>query len=162
MEANAVSFRVSKNETIIVSALIQWNIGEVQWLQASYPASGTGVVRVIDPDMNLDPDAIDKFKVDVWSDSDAGGINLTLTETNEATGIFEGTVFFTTIDESSGHRLRVSPGDIITAEYEDNTLPDPFQPADELDLTATSLIEIPDFTPTVELDQKVYSWTDKV
>ena len=66
--------------------------------------------------------------------------DLTVTETNEATGIFEGTVFFTVTDESSGHRLRVSEGDTITAEYEDNTLPDPYTTADELDITGTSLI----------------------
>ncbi|RDJ31689.1 MAG: hypothetical protein DWQ18_05560 [Crenarchaeota archaeon] len=135
-----VSFEFSEDETVVGSALIRWNIGEVQWLEASYPAKGTGVVRVVDPDMNLDPEAVDNFDVDVWSDSDAGGIDLTVTETNEATGIFEGTVFFTTTDESSGHRLRVSEGDTITAEYEDNTLPDPYTTADELDITGTSII----------------------
>jgi hypothetical protein len=135
-----VSFEFSEDETVVGSALIRWNIGEVQWLEASYPASGTGVVRVIDPDMNLDPEAVDNFDADIWSDSDAGGIDLTVTETNEATGIFEGTVFFTITDESSGHRLRVAEGDTVTAEYEDNTLPDPYTTADELDVTATSLI----------------------
>ncbi|KKM89152.1 hypothetical protein LCGC14_1251520, partial [marine sediment metagenome] len=135
-----VSFEFSEDETVVGSALVRWNIGESQWLEASYPASGTGVVRVVDPDMNLNPEAVDNFDVDVWSDSDAGGIDLTVTETNEATGIFEGTVFFTTTDESSGHRLRVSEGDTITAEYEDNTLPDPYTTADELDITGTSLI----------------------
>jgi len=135
-----VSFEFSDGETVLGSALIRWNIGEVQWLEASYPASGTGVVRVIDPDMNLNPESVDNFNVDVWSDSDAGGIDLTITETNEATGIFEGTVFFTVTDQSSGHRLRVAEGDTVTAEYEDNTLPDPYTTADELDITATSLI----------------------
>ena len=135
-----VSFEFSEDETVVGSALIRWNIGEVQWLEASYPASGTGVVRVVDPDMNLDPESVDNFDVDVWSDSDAGGIDLTVTETNEATGIFEGTVFFTVADESSGHRLRVAEGDTITAEYEDNTLPDPYTTADELDITGTSII----------------------
>jgi hypothetical protein len=135
-----VSFEFSEDETVVGSALIRWNIGEVQWLEASYPASGTGVVRIVDPDMNWDPEAVDNFDADVWSDSDAGGIDLTVTETNEATGIFEGTVFFTVTDESSGHRLRVSEGDTITAEYEDNTLPDPYTTADELDITGTALI----------------------
>jgi hypothetical protein len=102
-----VSFEFSEDETVVGSALIRWNIGEAQWLEASYPASGTGVVRIIDPDMNWNPESVDNFKVDVWSDSDAGGIDLTVTETNEATGIFEGTVFFTVQNESSGHRLRV-------------------------------------------------------
>ncbi|MCV0373144.1 MAG: hypothetical protein K5793_06275 [Nitrosarchaeum sp.] len=135
-----VSFEFSEDETVVGSALIRWNIGEVQWLEASYSAKGTGVVRVIDPDMNLNPEAVDNFRVDVWSDSDAGGISLTVTETNEATGIFEGTVFFTVTDQSSGHRLRVAEGDTVTAEYEDNTLPKPYTTADELDITATTLI----------------------
>jgi hypothetical protein len=135
-----VSYEFSEDETVVGSALIRWNIGEVSWLEASYPASGTGVVRVIDPDMNLNPEAVDNFDADVWSDSDAGGIDLTVTETNEATGIFEGTVFFTTTDESSGHRLRVAEGDTVTAEYQDNTLPDPYTTADELDITGTAFI----------------------
>ena len=135
-----VSFEFSEDETVVGSALIRWNIGEVQWLEASYPASGTGVVRVIDADMNLDPESVDNYSVDIWSDSDAGGIDLTVTETNEATGIFEGTVFFTVANDSSGHRLRVAEGDTVTAEYEDNTLPEPYTTADELDITATTLI----------------------
>jgi hypothetical protein len=135
-----VSFEFSQDETVVGSALIRWNIGEVQWLEASYPAKGTGVVRVIDPDMNLNPESVDNFNINTWSDSDAGGIDLTVTETNEATGIFEGTVFFTTTDESSGHRLRVAEGDTVTAEYEDNTLPAPYTTADELRITATTLI----------------------
>jgi hypothetical protein len=136
----SVSFEFSEDETVVGSSLIRWNIGEVQWLEASYPATGTGVVRVVDPDMNLDPEAVDNFRVDVWSDSDAGGIQLTVTETNEATGIFEGTVFFTVSDESSGHRLRVAEGDTVTAEYEDNTLPDPYTRKDNLDILGTTLI----------------------
>jgi hypothetical protein len=135
-----VSYEFSEDETVVGSALIRWNIGEVSWLEASYPASGTGVVRVIDPDVNLNPEAVDNFDVDVWSDSDAGGIDLTVTETNEATGIFEGTVFFTTTDDSSGHRLRVAEGDTVTAEYRDETLPDPYTTADELDITGTAFI----------------------
>ena len=135
-----ISFEFNEDETVVGSALIRWNIGEVSWLEASYPATGTGVVRIVDPDMNLNPESVDNFKVDVWSDSDAGGIDLTVSETNEATGIFEGTVFFTVTDESSGHRLRVAEGDTITAEYEDNTLPDPYTTADELEVTGTSII----------------------
>ena len=135
-----VSFEFTEDETVVGSALIRWNIGEVSFLEASYPATGQGIVRVIDPDMNLNPEAIDNFDIDVWSDSDAGGIDLTVTETNEATGIFEGTVFFTVTDESSGHRLRVAEGDTVTAEYSDNTLPNPYTTADELQVSATTFI----------------------
>jgi hypothetical protein len=135
-----VSFEFTEDETVVGSALIRWNIGEVQFLEASYPATGQGVLRVVDPDLNLNPEAVDNFDVDVWSDSDAGGIDLTVTETNEATGIFEGTVYFTVTDESSGHRLRVAEGDTVTGEYEDNTLPSPYTTADEIEVTATTFI----------------------
>ena len=135
------------------AALIICNIGEVQWLETSYPNSGTGVVRVTDPDMNLDPENVDNFVINVWSDSDAGGINLTVSETNDATGIFEGTIFFSTIHGSSGHRLMIAEGDTVTAEYEDNTLPDPYTTADELDITATSLISSPKIILSGDLDE---------
>ncbi|MDA1125290.1 MAG: hypothetical protein O3C04_06590, partial [Crenarchaeota archaeon] len=135
-----ISYEYNEDEVVVGSALIRWNVGEVQWLESSYPATGNGVVRVIDPDMNWDPENVDSFKVNVWSDSDSGGIRMTISETNEATGIFEGTVSFTVDSESSGHRLRVAEGDSITAEYEDNTLPDPYTKSDDLDITGTALI----------------------
>ena len=135
-----MQFDYSEDVTIVGSAEIQWNMGKTTWLKASYPDSGTGVVRVTDPDMNWNPEAVDNFYIDVWSDSDAGGIDLAVSETNRNSGIFEGTVFFTTTDESSGHRLRVAEGDTITAEYEDNTLPNLHAPEDELDISDTSII----------------------
>ena len=136
----SVSFKYSEGETVSSSALIRWNVGEVQWLEASYPASGSGIVRVIDPDMNLNPEAVDNFDVTVWSDSDGGGIDLTVTETNAATGIFEGTVFFGVGVDTSGHRLRVVEGDTVTAQYYDNTLPAPFKETERVRVGATTLI----------------------
>ena len=151
-----VFFEVSDDRYILATAPIIWSTGTTEWLEKSYDvtgrwvdkkydAMGTGVVRVTDADMNLDPEKFDEFFIDVWSDSDAGGIDLKVTETAKENGIFEGTVFFTTTGESSEHSLRVSGGDTITAEYEDNTLPAPHTTADELDITAESKIhKIPD------------------
>lgn len=135
-----VSFEYTENQTVLGSAPIRWNIGKVQWSEPNYIASEAGIVRVIDPDMNLNPEAIDNFNIDVWSDSDAGGIDLTVTETGEMTGVFEGIVFFTTTNESSGSRLLVTQGDTITAEYEDNTLPNPYAVADQLNVSNVSTI----------------------
>ncbi len=162
-----VSFEFAENVLAVASALIRWNTGEVQWLESSHHASGTGVVRVTESDLNLDPDAIDTLNVNVRSDSSVRGIDLTVTETDQATGIFEGTVNFTTTGESSGTTLRVTEGDTITAEYEDHTLPDPYTTADTLGITATSQIQGTATTTiqngvTVEFDQPVYTWTDKV
>ena len=117
-----------------------FSIGQVQWSDATYSVSDIGVVRVVDPDMDLAPNIVDKFGISVWSDSDAGGIDITVVETGDATGIFEGNVFFTTAAESSGNRLEVSEGDTITSEYRDNTLPDTYTTADGLDIVATSVI----------------------
>ena len=136
----SVSYEYSEDETVFTSSIIRWNIGDVQWLEASYPASGTGVLRVIDPDMNLNPEAVDNFDVNIASNTDASGITLTVTETNEATGIFEGTVFFTTTGGSSGHRLRVSEGDTVTADYGDGTLPSPYTANDSVSITSTTII----------------------
>jgi hypothetical protein len=130
----------TETNSIESSVSVTWNMGKVQWDKASHLSEEEGIVTVTDPDMNLNPDRIDVFKIDVWSDSDAGGIALTVTETGDATGIFKGMVSFTATDESSGHRLRVSLGDTITAEYEDNTLPNPHSPADEIDIISKSKI----------------------
>lgn len=102
-------------------SLITSHVGLMQWTVSSYFGTEDGVIQIIDPDMNLNSDRIDAFNVDVWSESDDGGIDLVLTETDESTDIFEGTVTFTTTDESSGHRLRVSPGDIVQAKYLDGS-----------------------------------------
>ena len=143
LEANnddglTVSFQFTDRETSTASALIRWNIGEVEWVQGASSANGNGIIRVIDPDMNLNPETINNFSIDVWSDSDLGGIDLTVTETGQATGVFEGYVTFTTGDQSSGHKLRVAEGDFVTARYEDNTLPKPYTRADELKISAST------------------------
>ena len=133
----SVSFEYSDSESpLVASALIRWNVGEVQWLEASYAATGSGIVRVIDPDANLNPDAVDNLDVVAYSETFLGGITLTVTETQEASGIFEGTVEFDPDEASQGHRLQVTEGDIVTAEYDDFTLPD----NDDLTITATTLI----------------------
>jgi len=136
----SVSFEYSRDRIVTGSALISWNTGEVKWLQSNYPAGGKGILQVFDPDMNLNPKAIDKFEASVWSDSDSGGIKLTMTETGESTGVFEGTVYFTADFQSSGNRLHVSDGDTVTAEYVDRTLPYPHSPSDQLRMVATTSV----------------------
>ena len=136
----SVSFDYSDSEApLVASALIRWNVGEVQWLEASYAATGSGIVRIIDPDMNINPDAVDNLDVVVYSETFIGGIDLTVTETQEASGIFEGTVEFDPESASDGHRLQVTEGDIVTAAYDDETLPKPDN-GDTLEITATALI----------------------
>ena len=139
---------------------------KIRWLESSYPTTGTGVVRITDPDMNLDSKAVDNFDVDVWSDSDLAGIDLTVTETDSDTGIFEGTIFFSTNDESSGHRLRVAEGETISVKYEYSALPDLHTSTDDLDMISTASIQgiyNPDNADKrITLDKTNYTWTDRV
>ncbi len=135
-----VSFEYSRDQTVTGSALIQWNIGKITWLQPNYALDGQGVVQITDPDMNLNPKVVDSFDTNVSSGSDSSGIKLKMVETGDSTGIFEGTVFFSNDLASSGSRLHVSNGDVVSAEYVDRTLPTPHSPSDQLRITATTSI----------------------
>ncbi|MGI0027207.1 MAG: choice-of-anchor U domain-containing protein [Nitrosopumilaceae archaeon] len=137
----SVSFQ-TLNQTVVAFAPIHWNVGNVTWLESSYPSNGQGVLQIVDPDMNLNPNAIDRFYTNTWSDSDSGGIKFNMTETGSNTGIFQGTVYFTTNFQSSGNRLHVAEGDTVTGEYQDRTLPAPYTPAYQLRLTSTTLVGI--------------------
>jgi len=80
------------------------------------------------------------YTVDIYSDSDNGGLSLVMNETDEDTGVFEGTVFFTSDGATSGSSLRVSEGDTVTAEYSDKTLPEPYTDSDTLTVASTLTI----------------------
>jgi plastocyanin len=122
---------------VMGTAMIRWNIGEIQWLETNYSVNESGKIRIIDADLNLNTFR-DSVSANVYSDSDPNGIYITLTETGDASGIFEGKVSFT--KSRSGMGLFVDGGDAITAVYLDDTLPDPYTPYDELDITAVSSI----------------------
>lgn len=133
-----VSFEYNRDTVVTGSGLVRWNTGAIQWPQQNYPVGSQATVQITDPDMNLNPDAVDKFDTNVWSDSDSGGIKLAMTETGPNTGVFQGTVYFTTDLSSAGSRLHVSAGDTVTAEYTDTTLPLPHSPSDQQRITATT------------------------
>ena len=48
---------------------------------------------------------------------------VTVTETQDASGIFEGTVIFPPADQSPGHRPGVAKGDTVTARHGEHALP---------------------------------------
>jgi predicted secreted protein with PEFG-CTERM motif len=91
---------------------------KLKWDEELYPSDDIAQIQVMDKDMNLDDKKIDFFDIHVWSDTDHNGIELTITETNNDSGIFEARVFFTTKDESSGARLLVE--DAVYAEHKSN------------------------------------------
>ena len=134
----SVSFQ-TQNHAVVATAPIHWGIGKITWLKSSYPTGSNGTCRIVDPDMNLDPRAVDKFNTNVWSSTDSGGIILPMTETGNSTGIFQGIVSFTN-STSSGNRLHVNLNDTVTCEYKDRTLPSPYAPIDQLRLTSNTVI----------------------
>ena len=135
-----VSYEYTDGSVSLASALIAWNIGEISFSDSSVSPGGSTVVTLIDGDLDKNPDVIDTKTANVFSDSDSGGISITLHETGEATGTFETTVFFTADDKSTGSLLRVSEGDTVTVEYTDQSLPEPYEQSDTLTFAATTTV----------------------
>ena len=125
---------------VVASASVAFNVSEASFDTSTASAGGSAVLTVADADENTNSAIIDTFTVAVFSDSDNGGFTLTLSETDEDTGVFEGTVFFTADAATSGSSLRVSEGDTVTAEYSDKTLPEPYTDSDSLTVASTLTI----------------------
>ena len=141
-DAVSVSFEAAEGITIVNSAPITWNLGTVKFDKLSYTSNNmTADVIVNDQDMNVIHNKQNTVNVDVFSDSDSGGITITAVETDTNTGIFAGHITLTEKDESSGDRLFVSEGDNLHARYTDRTAPEPFSIRDEVDIEATSSFE---------------------
>ena len=136
----SVSYEYTDNVVVVASASVAFNIAEASFDTSSASAGGSAVLTVTDADENTNDAIIDTFTAAVFSDSDNGGFTLTLNETDEDTGVFEGTVYFTSTDATSGSNLRVSEGDTVTAEYDDKTLPEPYTDSDDLTVASTLTI----------------------
>ena len=135
-----VSYEYTDGSVSLASALIAWNIGEISFSDSSVSPGGSTTVTLVDGDLDKDPDVINTKSLNAFSDSDSGGITITLHETGEDTGVFETTVFFTADDKSTGSLLRVSEGDTVTVEYTDQTLPEPYEQSDTLTFAATTTV----------------------
>jgi len=138
-----LSFEFAPNVILTESISISWNEGKVEFDNDYYFTNSTVKVRVIDPDMNLNPELVDKVVVEVTSDSDSAGIQVNAIETGTSSGIFEGTFSLSSNQGSSGQRLFAVMGDSIYAKYKDATLPSPYSVQDTLDIIAKSTIESP-------------------
>jgi len=136
----SVSYEYTDSVVVVASASVAFNIAEAGFDTSSASAGGSAVFTVTDADENTNSAIIDTFTAAVFSDSDNGGFTLTLSETDEDTGVFEGTVFFTADGATSGSSLRVSEGDTVTAEYSDTTLPEPYTDSDSLTIASTLTI----------------------
>ena len=139
-----VSFLSLGGENVTKSAPIRWNAGTVQWFdkyyEGKYPMSSTPLfwIRLVDPDMNWNPDSVDTFEVDIFSDNDVmsterrvtqmgdsyirHGSDEYVTETGNSTGIFEGRVF-TSFTSNHDQRLRITfTEETLYTMYRDSTV----------------------------------------
>jgi hypothetical protein len=133
------SFGESSNEHVL---------GIVEWQYDCHPlVFNSGLIRVIDPDMNIDDDLIDRFDIEVLSDYNVNNIQKyvdpihTVIETGNSTGIFESTIFWgDPHDEGIGHRVPIWNNVTVTANYTDHTLPLSYLDS-SLDLTNSIIVK---------------------
>ncbi len=139
--AVTISFEFADGVILTESVPVGWNLGTIQFLEEIFSSDKSAVVRVIDPDMNLRPEAIDTIQLEFFSDSDSAGIGVDAIETSESSGLFLTTIFFSQTSSSSGNRLYVLPGDQIIAKYDDYTLPKPYSISDNLKIETFAKIK---------------------
>jgi len=135
-----ISFEFADGVVLTQSAQIRWNEGKINLDKPSYLLHETANIQIVDPDMNLNPEASDTIPVEISSDSDVAGITVDAAETSENSGIFVANVSFTPYDRSSGNRLHAILDDRLYTKYVDHTLPSPYNINDDLDIITESVL----------------------
>ena len=141
--AVTISFEFADGLVLTESVPVSWNLGTIRFF-----LDESVVVRVIDFDMNLNPEMLDVIPIHLFSNSDIAGIEVNAVETSESSGSFIATISTSQKSPSSGNRLYVLPGDEIFVKYEDHTLPKPFSHNDHLEIN--SLAKVDSSIPYVE------------
>ncbi len=144
----SISFEFADGVVLVDSVLTTWNMGNVQFSEDNFLSDRPALIRVIDPDLNLNPEALDQIPIQVSSDSDLAGIKVTGIETSESSGVFVVTITFTQNLSSSGNRLLALPEDEIYAKYDDYTLPKPYSTSDNLEII--TLARVASSIPSLE------------
>ncbi len=132
--AITISFEFADGVVLTESVPVSWNLGIIQFSQENFFSDESVAIRVIDLDMNLNPEALDHIPVQLSSDSDIAGIEVNAVETSESSGLFIATVSLSQTLPSSGNRLYSLPGDKIFAKYDDHTLPKPYSISNNLEI----------------------------
>ena len=138
--AITVSFEFADGVVLTESVPITWNVGTIQFSKNVSLSDDSVTVRVVDLDMNLNPESLDHVSVEFFSDSDVGGITVNAVEVSEDSGAFIATITLSQTMSSSGSRLYAIPGDEIFAKYDDHTLPKPHSISDDLEIQTSTII----------------------
>jgi len=139
--AITISFEFADGVVLTESVPVSWNLGIIQFSKDIFLSDDSVIVRVIDLDMNLNPEAINHIPIQLFSDSDIAGIKVNAVESTESSGLFTATVSLSQTLSSSGNRLYSIPGDKIFAKYDDYTLPKPYSTSDNLGIETFARIE---------------------
>jgi len=139
--AITISFEFANGVVLTESVPVSWNLGTIKFLDDSLLSEKSTQIRVIDQDMNLNPEALDRLPIKVSSDVDSAGLEVDAVETSESSGIFIATVSFSQNLPSSGNRLHAAPGNTIHAKYDDHTLPKPYSINDSKEITASGKLD---------------------
>ena len=138
-----ISFEFADGVVLVESVPVRWNLGTINFADDLLYLENSAVVRVVDADMNLNPEALDHLKIQLFSDSDVGGIEVNAAETSESSGAFVATISLSQNSASGGNRLYSLPGDAIFAKYEDRTLPKPYTKSDNLEIQTMARVDSP-------------------
>ena len=145
--AVTVSFEFADGVVLTESVPIFWNIGTIKFPKEVFLTDDSVTVNVIDVDMNLNPETLDQIQIDIFSDSDVGGIKVNAIETSDSSGSFSANISLSQ-SSSSGNRLYALPGDKIFAKYDDYTLPKPNSVLDNFKVETFALVD--SATPPIE------------
>ena len=132
--AITISFEFADGVVLTESVPVSWNVGTIQFTNDEFFLNEQISVKVVDFDMNLNPEAIDQIPIQVFSDSDVGGMDVNGIETSENSGVFVATISLSQIHHLVEIRFYSVPGDQIFAKYDDHTLPKPYSTSDNIEL----------------------------
>ena len=141
--AVTISFEFADGVVLVESVPIIWNLGEIQFSKEIILLDDSVTISVTDSDMNLNPEALDQILIQIFSESDVAGINVNAVETSQSSGTFTATVSLSQTLPSSGNRLHSVPGDVISAKYDDHTLPKPYSTSDHLEVKTLGIVDSP-------------------
>lgn len=139
--AITISFEFADGVILVESVPVKWNVGTINFVQDIFFLKDTVTVRVVDVDMNLNPEALDNLPIQIFSNSDVAGIKVNAIETSESSGLFVATIPLSQNSPSSGNRLYAVAGDEIFAKYDDYTLPKPYSINDNLEIKTFAKVD---------------------
>ena len=157
--AITISFEFADGVVLVESVPVSWNVGAINFVEDLFFVENSAVIRVIDADMNLNPEALDNLSIHVFSDSDVAGIKVNAVETSESSGSFVATISLSQNSPSSGNRLYSLPGDEIFAQYDDHTLPKPHSKSDSLEIKTAARVDT-SIPPIQRIDNSPITFSD--